>query len=379
MHFTIFTKGGCGKALTNVSISLASGLSINGHKVDLVVTNESINKLTKHYSNIHGFSNVKIFNLGISNTSFSIPFLALYLRKNKPDYLFSQLSICNIAAIAAKYLANVHCKNIFLEGTIVSKIAPIDSKENFKLKFLPPLIRKIYPLADAIICKSPDVQNDLSTFLAKSTQQTKLTFLPNPYPLERFLKLAKREVTFPWGDTNDLPLIISVGRLSKAKAFDILIHAFHSVRQSHKCRLLILGEGPLRKDLEVLIKQLALSKDIFMPGSVTNPWKYMAKAQIFALASRFEGWPSALTEAMSLGIPSITTNCAGGGRIMIKNGTTGFVVPVDNPKEFADKLLLLVKDKSLCHKLGRAAQQKSANYDYQKIAADYATFAQTLE
>ena len=126
-------------------------------------------------------------------------------------------------------------------------------------------------------------------------------------------------------------MVLGVGRLTAQKAFSVLIEAFAQVRKSQPARLLILGEGEERPMLEALIGQLGLEQDVNLPGFVSNPYPYMARAAVFVLSSRWEGLPTVLVEAMALRTPVIATDCPSGPREILRGGQYGPLVPVGDP------------------------------------------------
>jgi glycosyltransferase involved in cell wall biosynthesis len=101
---------------------------------------------------------------------------------------------------------------------------------------------------------------------------------------------------------------------------------------------LILGEGEDRIPLEALIKEYKLEQDISMPGFVTNPYPFMVHAAGFILSSRWEGLPTVLVEAMSLGTPIIATDCPSGPREILMAGKFGQLVPVNDPFALASAI-----------------------------------------
>jgi glycosyltransferase involved in cell wall biosynthesis len=140
---------------------------------------------------------------------------------------------------------------------------------------------------------------------------------------------------------------LAVGRFTEQKAFDVLIRAFALVSKNHRVRLIILGEGEERPDLEALIREYALEEEISMPGFVTNPYSYMAHAAAFVLSSRWEGLPTVLVEAMALGVPIISTDCPSGPREILLDGKYGKLVPVDDPFALADAIATSLADNVL--------------------------------
>src|SRR5262249_8123276 len=108
------------------------------------------------------------------------------------------------------------------------------------------------------------------------------------------------------------PHLIAAGRLSREKGFDILLDAMPAVLSKlPNARLTILGEGLLREALITHAKNLGLTSTVSFPGFKTNPWRFFRHADLFILASRYEGFPNVLLEALAIGTPIIATNCPG--------------------------------------------------------------------
>ena len=107
-------------------------------------------------------------------------------------------------------------------------------------------------------------------------------------------------------------MILGVGRLTSQKNFELLIKSFSILRKSIKAKLVILGEGPLRGELENLAKDLGVEKDVHLPGFVDNPFMWMKNSKVFVLFSDYEGLPNALIQAMACGTEVISTNCPTG-------------------------------------------------------------------
>ena len=122
-------------------------------------------------------------------------------------------------------------------------------------------------------------------------------------------------------------LIIGIGRLEKEKGFDRLLEVFYKVTQQHqRWQLRILGEGSLRADLEKLATDLGIADRVQLPGWVRPVWGELAAATLFVLPSRYEGFPSALLEAMVTGVPSVAVDCESGPRAIIDNESNGLLV-----------------------------------------------------
>ena len=150
----------------------------------------------------------------------------------------------------------------------------------------------------------------------------------NPVITPGLREKASAPLTDAWLADSGPPVILAVGSLREQKGFDVLIKAFAEVRRTRAARLLILGEGVDRPQLEALIKELSLQNDVRLPGFVLNPYAYMARASLFVLSSNWEGLPTVLVEALFCGVPVIATDCHSGPREILGNGRFGRLVPV---------------------------------------------------
>ena len=379
IHFAVFTGASrCGAALANVSVYLASGMSLQGHIVDLITLNIPKAELTRFYRHVSGISRLNVYNLRVKHTRMTIAALVQYYRSRRPDVMFSQLTYINAAAIIARILSLTRPINILLEGTIISKVGSIDSKRDPKLRLVPWLVKLLYPYADGLVAKGHDVLTDLQAVVGDRLKAVKTKILPNPYDIARFRLLAQEPIEHPWLLGQTYPVIISSGRLWEQKGFDVLIKAFAEVRRETSCRLIILGEGPERGQLEALIKELKLTSAVDLPGWVPNPWQYLSRSSVFVLPSRWEGWPSALVEAIACGLPAITTNCPGAGKEIIAHGETGLTVPTDDVQTLKNAILTLLRDPPLGARLAERAARTVQSYDYKTVTHDYVIFARSL-
>jgi glycosyltransferase involved in cell wall biosynthesis len=158
------------------------------------------------------------------------------------------------------------------------------------------------------------------------------------------------------------PQIVAVGRLQREKGHDLLIEAFAAVAHDFpKWRLTILGEGPERDALAALARARGIGERVSLPGWTDRPEDVLAGAELFVMASRYEGFPNALLEAMGVGLPVISTAC-GGAEELIENGTSGRVVKLDDPPALAAALRELMADPTLRRRFGAAAQRAAHRY-----------------
>lgn len=134
------------------------------------------------------------------------------------------------------------------------------------------------------------------------------------------------------------PVILAVGRLSREKGFHFLIQSFAALRNQRKAKLIILGEGELRPQLEKMIQDLSLSEHVAMPGFVKDPLAYYSHSTVFALSSESEPFGLSLVEALYVGIPVVST-FSEGPRDIITDKDIGEMVPFGEAGKFAEALL----------------------------------------
>lgn len=325
--FFLRTLGNGG--IQRVMVNLSRGFLERGLKVDLVLSIAGGLDLWNFPSE------VRIIDLKSPRVSASIPRLIHYLQQEKPVGLFPALHYVNEVALIAKRLARVPTQVIVSEHTSISR--ELQREVGTRKHLIPLFIRCFYPMADNVVAVSHGVAQDLTQTTSLSQDRCKVIY--NPVITPELQEMAKQPVDHPWFAAGGPPVILGVGRLEAQKDFPNLIRAFHRVRQSSPARLMILGEGADRPQLETLILELGLEGEVALPGFVKNPFAYMAKAAVFALSSAWEGLPTVLIEAMAVGTPVVSTNCENGPAEILKGGKYGALVPVGESEVLASAIL----------------------------------------
>ena len=187
------------------------------------------------------------------------------------------------------------------------------------------LVPWLYRKADLIGAVSSGVRDDIAA--AVGLPAARVALLHNPVSTDRLPEQMAAPIDHPWFGGTNAPVILGVGRFSAQKNFQLLLRAFAALRRERPARLILLGDGELRPELEALARTLGIGDDIEMPGFDPNPFRFMARAGVYVLSSDWEGLPTALIEAMACGCPVVATDCLGGPREILFDGKLGRIVP----------------------------------------------------
>lgn len=332
--FALFLPSLNGGGAQRAMLNLARGFSERGIEVHLVLS-----KATGPYLNNVPI-NVRVIDLAARRVIASLPALVGYLRREKPGVILSTLGHANLVALWASHISGVPVKTIIREATTVSQsMKALPKISRFALL---QLARWFYPYADGIVATSNGVANDLVDYVG--VPQNIVETIYSPIPVSEILEKSRQPVLHKWLGEAKEPLVLSVGRLHKAKDYPTLIEAFSLVLNKYRAKLIILGEGPERSHLESMARKLGIQDDIDMPGFEMNPYAYMSAASVFVLSSAWEGLPNALTEAMAIGTPVIATDCKSGPREILENGKYGKLIPVGDVDALAESILDVIKN-----------------------------------
>ncbi len=169
----------------------------------------------------------------------------------------------------------------------------------------------------------------------------------------------------------EVPVIVSVGRLDAEKNPLLLVRAFAAVRSRIVCKLAFVGWGQLQERCRSLAESLGVSDDVMFLGEQQNPFKFMAKARLFALSSDTDAMPNALIEAMAIGLPVVTTDCEGCREILGDEEPAGLVVPRRNPERLAQAIVGLLTDTEECSRYSSLSLARSQAFDSKKAITNY--------
>lgn len=225
----------------------------------------------------------------------------------------------------------------------------------------------LYPHAFAVVVQTERMLRDMQTMVPKA----KCTVIPNPIPAddpdEKQQDVSLRErVRLPAGAR----VIVAMGRLDPRKGFDLLIDAFCKLSLQHPAwHLVILGEGTVRRELEVQIARLGLAARVHLPGLVRAARSYLDESDLFVLSSRSEGFPNVLLEAMACGLPVVSFDCPSGPGEIIRNDHDGSLVKAGDVGALAAAMSALMESPVRREELGRNARQVLERFSMDRVMA----------
>lgn len=218
-----------------------------------------------------------------------------------------------------------------------------------------PDIRRTYGGLDALAVLT---ESDRRHYEADLKPPTRVVAIPNP---ARGPSATRSDVS--------QPVVLSAGRLTRQKGFDRLIPAFAAAaREEPGWELRICGGGPLQGALRQLVIEEEASNSVLLLGNVRDMAWQMEHASLFALASRWEGLPMVLIEAMTNGLPVVSFDCPTGPADIIDDGVNGFLVPEGDVDGLREAMLELIRDEPKRRRFGAAAAERAEQYTPDVVA-----------
>lgn len=342
--------------VSRVILNLTKGLVERGVKVDIVVLKAEGDALAwmprgarvvELNTQIRGFHKLLFL--------FS---LVRYLWQTQPAALIVCRDDINLGSLA-KYLAMVSTRVILISHTNLSQYLQ-QCSDNVKNSFSSYLLRRFvwfYDWADEIVAVSQGVADSLVSIANRPLKQIRVIY--NPVVTPEMLAKAGEPINHPWFATGEPPVILGVGRLQALKDFPTLIRAFAQVRQQMPARLMILGDGEDRPQLEALIDELGLTREVALPGFVSNPYAFMSQASVLAMSSLCEGFGNVIAEALACGTPVVTTDCPSGPAEILEFGKYGTLVPLADVNALAEAIVTQLNSPTDTQALQQRAQKFS--------------------
>ena len=282
-------------------------------------------------------------NIIISNLK-RIKKLRKIILKEKPDCVLSFMGPPNVRMLLAT--AFLPCRKVVSVRNDPNR----EYGENIAKKFM---TNCIFLLADGCVFQTEDASKYFFNKIRR-----KSTIIVNPV----------NELFFNTPSAKNRKNIITVGRLFPQKNHKLLIQAFALISKKFPDeKLIIFGEGPLKRELKEYANDMGIEKRVVFPGLISNVNVELSKAKVFVLSSDYEGLPNALMEAMACGTAVVSTDCPSGGpKYLLKESEAGILVSCNSADKMAEAINIMMNEEK--NKLYRdRAKKKSIDFYPQNI------------
>lgn len=312
------------------------------------------------------------------------PFLKIYnyfcgllkfkkiIKAEKPDYVISFGHPANIMNILSSSKAIVRVDNFY------SSSLPGFGGSIYKF-----LIKLLFKKAHLIV----EVSNESARDLVENfgARKDKIKVIYNPLNIKEIEILAKEPLSDDHRAIFENPVIINMGRLNLQKGQKHLIEAFAEIKDKIKnVKLVILGKGELEDNLKDLSEKMGLKDDIYFLGWQKNPFKFLARSNLFVLSSLWEGLPYVLLEAMACGLPIVSFDCKSGPREILAPDTDfsyqaknieyakyGVLVEKENKELLSRAAIKILLNKDILEEFKKKSKERALDFDIKKIIREW--------
>ncbi|MCS4177383.1 glycosyltransferase involved in cell wall biosynthesis [Salinibacter ruber] len=284
--------------------------------------------------------------------------LVQYLSAQQTGILISNITKFNVLSVWAKLLSGSTFSLVLVEHNLLSH------RITGRSPFLTYLVRSHYPYADSVVTVSSDIKKDLCE--NHGVSRDRCTTIQNPLNIDSIRSKSGEEVDHGWL-RSEAPVVLGVGRFVEQKQFSVLLEAFALLTRQLEVRLVLAGDGPLREELQELTSELGIEEQVDFLGFVSNPYKYMQKADLLAISSHYEGFGVVATEALACGTPVASTDCPGGPSDILEEGKYGELVDVGDARGLADAMHRVLNDPPKSERL----VERAKSYRVDKVADRY--------
>lgn len=295
--------------------------------------------------------------------------LRQFIAATKPDVVVSFLSYFTV--LSAVRAARTRARVVFHQQTPMTAFladADYQWRGSWRKRVFALVTRFGYSAADLIITSSRGVAHDLTA--AFGVDPARVRVIANPVDVDAVTALAT-EALSPEDEARwTRPVIVAAGRLADAKNYPLLIEALARLRASMPARMFVLGQGERGEALRQLAQDRGVGDAIVWCGFQANPWKFMARADVFALTSRYEGFGNVLIEAMACGVPVVATSSPGTQDI-VRHGVDGLLVAEHTPAAVADALRRVIADPATRGRMATAARETAASFALPVVTGRY--------
>ncbi|HWA61485.1 MAG TPA: glycosyltransferase [Caulobacteraceae bacterium] len=254
---------------------------------------------------------------------------------------------------------------ILREGNNTDAVIEDELKGGLPRLAIKHVTRHFYRAADCFLANSHEMARGLQDRLALDADRMRV--IHNPIDLARIRRLSQEAPEA----APERPYIVTVGRLEHQKAHDMLLRAYAASRASKDHDLVIVGRGSLEARTRALAAELGIADKVRFTGFQANPWALMARAKLFVLPSRWEGFPSVVAEALACGVPALVTSCDFGPAEVVEHGHSGWVTGVDDEPAFREAMDRLIEDEAMRGQFSRNGRRRAESFDIDLMVERY--------
>lgn len=353
----------CGGGVERAFLELAQSFLSEGISVDMVLgkyEGEYLAEIPRE---------ARVISLSSGSKLKIIIGLYKYLSRENTDAFLSGGNMSNIVASIAAHLARKNCVHFVNQRSSVQAAWKLDRP--LSSRFWIWLSGRLFRGAAGVICNSEFAMREVIEFQGISPRQTSVVY--NSIDCEGIREQAKAPIEDSWFLPDSLPVIVSIGSLTKVKDMETVIRAFHRVQSTIPCNLLILGEGPEREFLQKIVDNLQLEDSVRLPGFAINPFAALSRSAVCVSASLTEGCPNVILQALACNTPVVATDGSGGTSEVLEDGRWGYLVPCGDEVALAERILDVLQGGSI-----GATDQRLSQFSPPAIARQYISTLQGM-
>lgn len=301
----------------------------------------------------------RLVELGQSKPWRSVGALRRYLINEQPRAALASISTANFALLVARLSAGGDTRVVVREANRTGDDLAHRSRLTTIINRL--AVRWLYPTAAAVVTLSAGLREHLVVDFG--VPRERIHVIPNPLP-DGPVGDGRRAPRHTHGEP---PLLVACGRLEPQKDHRTLLAAFARAAAREPLRLAILGDGPLRADLQAEAKRLGIADRVEFAGYVSDPSEWMRRADLVVLSSRWEGFPNVLLEALAQGCRVVSTDASDAIGELLGDGRFGRLCPVGDEAALAEAILASLRSPAP----GAALREHLRQYAFEPIADRY--------
>lgn len=350
-----------GGGAERAAVTLLNGLSRAGHELTLYLFSHEgayFDQLGDH---------VRVVD-GRSGRWSRLAALRHFLAGDRQDIVVSFLS--HFTAYAAVRAARRGTKYVISQQTPLSAFlddADYAWRRPARKAMFKAVARTVYPRTDLIAATSRGVSDDLVENYG--VRRERIAVVHNPVDVDEVERLSAEPIDPALADSR-VPTIVMAGRLAHAKNLPLLAASLERLTKLTPFRAWILGQGELEAEFRRMLSDASLADRVALMGFQRNPWKYMARADVFVLTSHYEGFGNVLIEAMASGLPVVAT-ASYGTREIVQHEVTGLLVERHEPDAVAAALHRVLGDRDFHKRLSTAARARAREFSVSAVAGQF--------